>query len=294
MTIENSGDFYGFKRAGNLDNTPISYPTTETIAPKTQNTHTKNSSASTWMVVFFASVLVAAFCFITFHRNNSSNLTLAATKSEVQSEILAENPQKATESYAVSENDDPEDNFSADNVETVAESYMFENYGDYKFISKEQNGDSYRFHYQIREATEFLAILTPITLSCDTHSEQSDIDFTINTSDPIREWHLNGEWSYSDDISNYYLKINRCEGDILYAEYSFYEINRLDDDPNEIPYADSFNGEISLTVYPDNDEHYYTTDIINLDIYPYGTTLDIGGDGAGINLNGIWLNKKIE
>lgn len=57
-------------------------------------------------------------------------------------------------------------------------------------------------------------------------------------------------------------------------------------------HTDSSDGEISLTIYPDNDEHYHTEDIIEMDIYPDGATLEIGGDGAGIYLNGVWLNKE--
>ena len=214
------------------------------------------------------------------------------TEYETQSEILTENTEKATEAYMQQSNIDPVEPYIAERVEETAESYMAENYANYEFISKKQDEYSYLFNYQIREDTEFLAILTPITLSCNTYTDQSDFNFITNTSDSVREWHLTGEWFYIDDISNYYLKINHCEGDTLYVEYSFSRINDPKNKSDKIPYIDSSNGEISLTIYPDNDEHYYTADIINLDIYPYGTTLEIGGDGAGINLNGIWLDKE--
>lgn len=272
MSIKNNKDFYGFKQARNLDGSPIIYLTTETVAYKTKNKHTKKTSAFTWLTVFFIGILTTAFFSIIFKWNYSLNSAFTVTEYETPSKILTESTEKVIESYI------PE------SIEKAAELYMAENYADYDFISKNQDGDSYHFHYQIKEDTEFLAILTPITLSCNTYTDQST--FTTAISDSVREWHLTGEWFFSDDTSNYYLKINHCEGDTLYAEYSFSEINNS----GEKTYIDSSDREISLTIYPDNDEHYYTTDIINLDIYPYGTTLDIGGDGAGINYNGIWLN----
>lgn len=142
------------------------------------------------------------------------------------------------------------------------------------------------FYYQIKEDTEFLSILTPITLSCENNSEVLDIDIIINASDSVREWHLDGEWSYTDDVCDYNLKINGSDGDTLYAEYSFFD--------KVTEYTDSSDGEISLTIIPDNDEHYHTEGIIEMDIYPDGATLEIGGDGAGIYLNGVWLNKVNE
>ena len=289
MTIENNNEFYGFKRASNLDNTPIKPAASEDIPPKTKNIYTKNSSASIWTAVFFVVALVSILCFTTFRWNTSSNSDYAVVKSEIESKTLTEKKLKTNKSYTVPENDDLKENSLTNRVEKAAESYMSENYGDYEFISKEQDGNNYCLHYQIKEDTEFLAILTPITLSCNAYSEQTDIDFTSDLSDSVREWHLDGVWSYADDISNYYLKINRCDGDTLYVEYLFSDIANTNNLSN-----DSTNEEISLTIFSDNDEHYYTTEPVKIDIYPYGTTLEIGGDGAGINVYGIWLNKENE
>ena len=294
MNVKNNEDFFGFKQAENLDGSPINYLTTETATLKTKHMRTKKTAATTWLTIFIVGILVVAFYSTIFRWNHSSNSAYTVIEYEAPPEILTESTEKAKETYIPKNNKEPAESYIADNIEEAAESYMAENYGNYDFISIKQNGDSYHFHYQIIEDTEFLAILTPITLSCNTYANQSNFNFTINTSDSVREWHLAGEWFYTDDTSNYYLKINRCEGDTLYAEYSFSEISSLSNNSDKIPYTDSSNGEISLTICSDNDEHYFTTDIINLDIYPYGTTLDIGGDGAGINLKGIWLNKRNE
>lgn len=265
MTIENNGDFYGFKKAGNLDNTPISYPTIPSTEPMSKNTRTQNSSGAIWIVLLLAVALVVAFYSGTLRLSNSSD---------------------SIPSVAKSNSEDFPQNSLADNTEVAVESYMSENYKDYEYISKEQNGDSTFFYYQIKEDTEFLSILTPITLSCDNRSESLDIDYMINTSDSVREWHLDGEWSYTDDVCDYNLIINRSEGDTLYAEYSFSD--KLS------TYTNSSDGEISLTITSDNDEHYHTEGNIEMDIYPDGATLEIGGDGAGIYLNGVWLNKVNE
>lgn len=121
MTIENSGNFYGFKKAGNLDNTPISYPASPITEPILKNTRTKSSFGSTWMVLLLAAVLVVAFCFAIFRWNSSSDPILSVTKSNSGDLLKKSLP---------------------NNIQTAAESYMSENYRDYEYISSEQNEDN--------------------------------------------------------------------------------------------------------------------------------------------------------
>lgn len=290
----------GFQSATNFDGSPIQ-PNSIKEADHHASTH-KSSSTVIWVTFVIAGLLVAGFyCLAPIHVPSSDDIS-TTDESQTQTEISDSTGQSVVTNMSYSDTATElnssdgiyhtPNSYAGGSVKEAADSFMAENYLYYEFITAEETDDSCQLLYQIREDNYYLSTLTPITLSCSNNSNQSDYYLDYTFSDPEFEWHLDGEWYYSDISRGYYVKINRCEGETLYVEYMFYE----NEDTGEITDTQSSDGEIALQIVPENEDgiHYYTTGDIRIDIYPFGVTPDAGGTNGGLSIDGVWLQPYAE
>ncbi len=294
----------GFQPAPNLDGSQIQSDTRKATYGHTQN-RSKPSSAI-WIAVIAVGLTTAGFYCLAPIQIPSFNDTLHSNKSETQAVTPTESPvtdsSDLSTSNAGAESDSDNmirpvpDFYTGISAKEAADSFMADNYLYYKFISEEEEEDSYHLLYQIRNDSYFVSSFTPIILSCSKNPDLSNYDFDYTFSEPELEWHLDGEWYFSDASHNYYLKINRCEGATMYAEYLFLKMNDPNGEAGDIAYTQSSDGEITLQIVPDSndDTHYYTTGDIKMDIYPFGITPDAAESGIGISIDGIWLEPYDE
>ena len=286
----------GFQPASNLDGSQIQSSNRKCTDKRTS----KNSQTSTrvWIAFIIAGLLAVSFYCIT----HMQLLSISEMQTELSAKIPAtetdDTSATTTETEINSESDSVSmlrnipDFYTGENAKEAADSFMADNYLYYQFISEEDDEASHHFLYQIRDNSYYVSVLTPIMLSCPKDLDQPNYNFDCTYYESELEWHLDGKWYYSDASHNYYIKINRCEGNTLYAEYLFFET----DDANEITYTQSSDGEVALQIVHDGDDeiHYYTIGDILMDIYPFGTTPDADENIIGISIDGVWLESSNE